>query len=290
MANLKAIRKRIVTVKNTRQITKAMKMVAAAKLRRAQESLMSGRPYAQHLLETIKRLAGQSDEALHPLFRTSERSKTLLVIVTSDRGLCGGFNANLNRAAEQFLKQHIDSLDSVDLAFIGRKGRDYFRYRGARYNTNTAHYFEDVFTDLNIERAREISETLIQDFTTEKYDQIYTIYNEFKSAVSQNVIIEKLLPIAPDFTQEEEPTREYIYEPAQAQLLARLLPLHVNAFIFRALRESFAAEMGARMAAMDSATNNATDMIAQLTLDFNRARQAAITTELIEIISGAEAL
>ncbi len=304
MANLKAIRKRINSVKSTQQITKAMKMVAAAKLRKAQDALLNGRPYALHLIKTISRLASKIEESSHPLLRQPrEDGDTLLLIITSDRGLCGAFNANINRTAEHFIRQHLDkkTQGKLHLAFIGRKGREYFSRRSEQYGTPIDYNFTGVFDDLTIERTNDIIHTLIQDFTSEKYDKIYLIYNEFKSAIAQRVLVEHLFPIAtlPDdedselensSENSEHLIQEYLYEPELEHLLNHLLPLHLSTHLFRALKESFASEMGARMTAMEAATNNASDLIAQLTLDFNRARQAAITTELIEIISGAEAL
>lgn len=302
MANLKEIRKRIVSVKNTQQITRAMRMVAAAKLRRAQESLLQGRPYALNLLRTIRRLSSstQFDASTHPLMRKPKGQRTLLVVLTSDRGLCGAFNANIIRKTERFLAENEDRLDSIDLAFIGRKAYDYFRRR----SDNIQHYFRDVYEDLSMEAVGDtVAPVLIQEFVDKKYDQIFLLYNEFKSVIAQTVVVEKLLPIAPeddlglaeegmiaDLDLNADMAGDYIYEPAPEQLLGHLLPLHISTQIFRALKESFAAEMGARMSAMESATNNANDLISSLTLAFNRARQAAITTEIIEIVSGAEAL
>lgn len=293
MANLKAIRTRISSVKNTQQITRAMKMVAAAKLRRAQDSMMQGRPYAHNLEKTIRRLASHVEASDSPLLRTPSTSRTLVLVVTSDRGLCGAFNTNIIRQTEQFIRENQDQLDSIDLAFIGRKAHDYFKRR----NT-VSHYFRDVYANLNIDKVKgDIASVLLQEFVDGKYDQLFVIYNEFRSVVSQDVTLKQLFPIVSadgkvfglEPTEEDE-AGDYIYEPGQAELLEHLLPLYVSNTLYSALRESFAAEMGARMSAMENATNNATDMIAKLTLEFNRARQAAITTEIIEIVSGAEAL
>jgi F-type H+-transporting ATPase subunit gamma len=303
MPSLKQIRKRIVSVKNTQQITKAMKMVAAARLRRAQDTLLKGRHYAINLILTIRRLSlalQESEEQVHQLLRHHGTKRTLLVVITSDRGFCGGFNTNIIRKTEQFMREHALQLDCLDLAFIGRKGYDYFRRR----ISNIAHYFRDLYNDLSAETIREqVTQVLIDDFIAEKYDQIFLLYNEFKSAVSQRLVIEKLLPIEAEdemhFAEEgqisESATEickvpEYIYEPQPRELLMHLLPLHLSTQIFHAIQESYAAEMGARMSAMENATNNATELIDKLTIAFNRARQAAITKELIEIISGADAL
>lgn len=302
MANLKEIRKRRVSVKNTQQITRAMRMVAAAKLRRAQESLIQGRPYALHLLRTIRRLskATNFDAGTHPLMRKPTHSRTLLLVLTSDRGLCGAFNANIIRKTERFLAENSARLEQIDLAFIGRKAYDYFRRRPV----NIVRHFKDVYQHLSSETVGDqVSPFLIQEFSEEKYDQVFLLYNEFKSVVTQRVVVEQLLPILPgDFSdlaeegmvselqEEEEKAVQYIYEPSPEKLLEHLLPLHISTQIFHALQESFAAEMGARMSAMENATNNASDLLSRLTLLFNRARQASITTEIIEIVSGAEAL
>ena len=293
MANLKAIRNRIGSVKNTQQITRAMKMVAAAKLRRAQDALMQGRPYAQGLAETIKRLAVSVDEDLHPLMQRSENTRTLLVVVTSDRGLCGAFNSSINRAAETLVKEKLGTeFESVDLAIIGRKGTDYLRRRTEKLGTRIEHYFQDVYSDLSIETVQRICDVLSADFVDGKYDQVYVLYNEFKSAIVQETQVERLLPLSSDElgSEESEGIEDYEFEPAPEELFSYLLPLYLNKQLHRILQESVASEMGARMTAMDSATNNASDLIAKLTLEFNRARQAAITTEIIEIVSGANAL
>ena len=293
MANLKAIRKRIGSVKNMQQITKAMKMVATAKLRRAQESLMQGRPYAIRLVEMIQRLVQSVDANVHPLLKEREGTRTLILIVTSDKGLCGGFNTNVNREAESFLRENRKNLESVDLAFVGRKGQEFFKRRARLHNANMTHYFKEVFDGLSVEKTRVVSDTIIEDFLDNKYDQVFLLYNQFKSVISQEIIFEKLLPIVPkelESSDNDDNSVEYEYEPKQAELFEHLLPLHINTQIFRALRESIAAEMGARMAAMESATKNATELIDKLTIELNRIRQAVITTELIEIISAAEAL
>lgn len=288
MAKLKSIRSRISSVKNTQQITRAMKMVAAAKLRRAQESLMKGRPYAIRLFETISHIASRVSQEAHPLLQPPQGSRTRVLLITSDRGLCGAFNANIQRRLEAFASQHRSSLDSLELVCIGRKGYDYFRRRAFPI----PHYFRGVFDRLEIEQIIPIAQTLIQDFLDKKYDKLLILYNEFKSVASQNVVVEQLLPIVPksSLSDESSGSDNYVYEPSQDKLLAYLLPLHIRTQIFRALRESFAAEMGARMSAMEAANKNAKEMIGKLTLAFNRARQAAITTELVEIISGASAL
>lgn len=293
MANLKAIRNRIGSVKNTQQITRAMKMVAAAKLRRAQDALMQGRPYAQGLAETIRRLSASVEDEVHPLMHRSEGTRTLLVVVTSDRGLCGAFNSSINRAAEALLSEKLgNELESVDLAIIGRKGNDYLRRRTEKLGTKIVHYFQDVYSNLNIETVKGICDVISGDFVEGKYDQVFVLFNEFKSAIQQDTRVERLLPLcAEELTVEDaESIDEYDFEPQPKELFSYLLPLYLNKQMYRVLQESVASEMGARMTAMDSATNNASDLIAKLTLEFNRARQAAITTEIIEIVSGANAL
>jgi F-type H+-transporting ATPase subunit gamma len=288
MANLKEIRKRIGSVKNTQQITKAMKMVAAAKLRRAQESLLQGRPYAQHLFRTISRLAASADPTAHPLLgRHGEGKKACVLIISSERGLCGGFNTNLIKAAERYITAHKKDFDSMELRFIGRKAFEYFRRRPF----DCKRPYTGVFDNLHIEHVEKTTELLIQDFLNGTFDCLFVVYNEFKSVISQKPLVEQLLPIvASEEDRYLEPLADnYLYEPSRDELLRLLLPQHINTQLFRALKESFASEMGARMSAMDSATKNASELIEKLTLSFNRARQAAITTELVEIISGAAA-
>jgi F-type H+-transporting ATPase subunit gamma len=287
MPSLKAIRRRIGSVRNTQQITRAMKMVAAAKLRRAQETILKGRPYALRLLHTISSLAQRVESDAHPLLKDHEGARVLLVVITSDRGLCGAFNANIIRTTEQFLQTQKDKYESISLALIGRKSYDYFKRR----DYPIAHIFPEVFQNLGMEVAREIGRTLVAEFIDETFDEVHLVYNEFKSTISQRVVVEKLMPFSPlELEDEQTETIEYIYEPDRDSLLTHLLPMHVDTQVHRTLRESYAAEMGARMTAMEAATNNAKEMIAYLTLQFNRARQAAITKELMEIIGGAEAL
>lgn len=288
MSNLKQIRRRITSVKNTQKITRAMKMVAAARLRRAQTAITQLRPYALETLEVLSSVASRAgeEEDIHPLLARREPKKVLLIVLTSDRGLAGSFNASINKSAHKLWKQLEDEGIEVELATIGRKGRDYFRRRGAPLR----HEFTGVFANLDLERAREIGATLIDDYTSQNLDAIYLIYNEFKSAISQVVVHEPLLPIQLMETPEDETLQDFIYEPSKRVLLDRLLPMYVEVEVYRALLESVASEHGARMTAMDNATSNASDMISNLTLQYNRARQAAITKELMEIIGGAEAL
>jgi F-type H+-transporting ATPase subunit gamma len=286
MANLKAIKKRIVSVKNTSKITKAMKMVSAAKLRRAQENVVAARPYAKKLGEVLGRLTAISDADSSPLQQKREVKNALLLVVTSDRGLCGGFNTNLCKAAERFVREHKDEYPSLSVMTIGRKGYEYLKNRQKIYKNQPG-----VFAKLSYQTAAFIAGEVIDGFLAEEYDEVFLIYNAFRSVMAQDITLERLLPVAPPAA---EPTEElppvYIYEPDKEALLKELLPKNVEVQIFRALLESNASEHGARMTAMDSATKNANEMIGKLTLQYNRARQAAITTELIEIISGAESL
>ncbi|HJV37044.1 ATP synthase F1 subunit gamma [Geomonas sp.] len=285
MANLKSIKKRIVSVKNTRQITKAMKMVSAAKLRRAQENVVAARPYAAKLAEVLERLARQQEADASPLMVKRDGGRMLLMVVTSDRGLCGGFNANLCKAAERFLKERKGDFSEVSLMTIGRKGYEFLR---SRHKVRKNH--GNIFSTLSYQTAALIAGEVIEGYLAEEYDEVYIIYNAFKSVMSQDITLEQLLPVVPKQGAEEEVQTQYIYEPSKGALLDELLPKHIDVQIFKALLESVASEHGARMTAMDSASKNATEMIGKLTLIYNRARQAAITTELMEIISGAESI
>ena len=286
MATLKVIRKRISSVRNTQQITKAMKMVSAAKLRRAQEAAVAARPYAEKMTELLKNVSARVSSTAHPLLTAREEKKILLVLFTSDRGLCGGYNANLVRAAEAFIRQHAEN--EIELALVGRKGADYFRRRRAGI---VDRYIGILATPAD-ELAAEIGEKLIARFMNGDTDAVYILYSQFRSALSQVPTIEKLLPVALTETSETDADRltEYLYEPGIEQLLASLLPRITHVAMQRALLEATASEHGARMTAMDSATGNASKMIGSLTLQMNRARQASITRELMEIVGTAEAL
>jgi F-type H+-transporting ATPase subunit gamma len=287
MANLKKIRKRISSVKSTQKITRAMKMVAAARLRRAQERITQLRPYALQTLDVISSVAARAgDEDVHPLLAHREPKRVMLVVLTSDRGLAGAFNQNINRAAHRMLKELEEQGKEVLLGTVGRKGNDYFRRRGSKIE----HPFTGILDKLDIHKAGQVGAVIIDEYTEHKLDAVYLIYNEFKSAITQKVVKEQLLPIVPLEVPANETAVDFIYEPSKRAVLDALLPMYVNGEVYRALLESVASEHGARMTAMDNATNNATDMINKLTLVLNRARQSAITTELIEIISGAESL
>lgn len=289
MASLRDIRKRIKSVNNTVKITSAMKMVAAAKLRRAQENVENARPYAdkmQRLLSEIALRAELAGEPPHPLLQQREPQKIELVVMTSDRGLCGGFNSNITRRAERFLWEEAEKHHEIRMSTIGRKGTDHFR----RHEQELRHVYTGIFDDLRYKRAADIAQELARYFVDEELDAIYLLYNEFKSAISQTVVIKQLLPIEPMVLNAGDAVIDFKYEPGQAELLDKLLPRYLATEIFQALLESSASEHGARMTAMENATRNARDMIGKLTLQFNRARQAAITNELMEIIAGAEAL
>ncbi|MGH7793886.1 MAG: ATP synthase F1 subunit gamma [Candidatus Binatia bacterium] len=286
MATLKAIRKRISSVRNTQQITKAMKMVSAAKLRRAQDAAVAARPYAEKMMELLKNVAARVSSQAHPLLQAREEKKILLVLFTSDRGLCGGYNANLIRAAEAFMRKNGDK--EIELGLVGRKGADHFRRRRA----GIVERYTGILATPADEMATEIGQKLIARFINGETDAVYILYSRFRSALSQVPTLEKILPIALTESAEvmAEQATEYLYEPGVEQLLASLLPRITDVTIQRALLEAIASEHGARMTAMDSATSNASKMIGSLTLQMNRARQASITRELMEIIGTAEAL
>ena len=278
------IRRRIRSVKNTQQITKAMKMVAAAKLRRAQERMFAARPYAGGLRQVLASVATRVDISAHPLLQTREPERNVVVVVvTADRGLCGAFNANVIRAAQNFIREN--AFEGVELLTIGRKASDFFRRRPIPIRRNVF-----VAQALSLDVAKEIADSLIKDFIDEKIDGVYVVYNEFKSLIAQHVRAERLLPIAREFEADQSrPAIDYLYEPGPEQILSDLLPKHIEFQLYRVLLESAAAEQGARMTAMEAATKNASDMINYLTLTYNRIRQAAITKEIIEIVSGASA-
>jgi len=279
------IRRRIRSVKNTQQITKAMKMVAAAKLRRAQERIFGARPYAAGLREVLSSVATRVDITTHPLLAQQDAERNaLVVIVTADRGLCGAFNTNAIRAAMNLIRER--HWESVQLLPIGRKANDFFKRRPIPIRRQAT----QIFQALSLGVAQEIASTLIEDFTSDKVDAVYVVYNEFKSIMSQNVRIERLLPIERAWAaMENEPTVDYLYEPSAAEILNEMLPKYVEFQLYRILLDSAASEQGARMTAMEAATKNASEMIDHLTLTYNRIRQAAITKEIIEIVSGAAA-
>jgi F-type H+-transporting ATPase subunit gamma len=284
MPSLKVIRKRIASVRSTQQITKAMKMVAAAKLRRAQEAAVAARPYAQKLNELLQHVAGELTHEAHPLLRAAEsEARVHLVVLTSDRGLCGAFNTALLRRAEAYLRSQ--SSREVSLTVIGRKGVDFFRRRSVPIADR---YIQ--IPGASVDLAREIATKVGVEFAEGRTDRVDLLYSTFRSALSQLPTLETLLPIAVEAKHDQAPVLEHVMEPDRKALLHRLLPQFVGVRIYHALLEAAASEQGARMTAMDSATSNAAKMIFSLTLAMNRARQAAITKELMEIVSGAEAL
>ena len=285
MASLKVIRKRIGSIRNTQQITKAMKMVSAAKLRRAQEAVFQARPYAEKMTTLLKNLSARVSKEAHPLLMSRGEKRADLLLLTADRGLCGGYNTNLIRAAEGFIRSH--KLErGVQLTVLGRKGVDYFRRR----KVEMVDRYINVSTIAPEELASELAGKMIERFLRDECDGVYILYGRFRSAISQVPTLEKLIPVAADEqTLEGQPT-EYLFEPGLEALLSSLLPKVVEVGIYRALLEASASEHGARMTAMDSATTNASEMISSLTLQMNRARQASITRELMEIVGTAEAL
>jgi len=286
-ASLRDIRKRIASVRSTQQITKAMKMVAAAKFRRAQENILAIRPYATRMLEVLSRLAARTSAEVHPLLARRESRRIEVVVFTSDRGLCGAFNVNIIQKAERFMEEQKDKIGEIALSFVGRKGRDYFRKRKVLIRREYVNFLGKV----DYLFASRIGQELVQAYSEERTDGIYLLYREFRSAIQQRVILEKILPVTPSSPPEFGPVGvEYLYEPPESEILDKLLPMYAEVQVYRALLESLASEYGARMTAMENATNNAAEMIEKLTLVYNKARQGAITKELIEIVSGAEAL
>jgi F-type H+-transporting ATPase subunit gamma len=289
--SLRDIRNRIGSVRSTRQITRAMKMVSAAKLRRAQDAILRTRPSAQLLEEMLSRVAAriEPDEAgVHPLLAARPTPKVAeFVAITSDRGLAGGFNANIARRAQRFAVENAERFDQILLSTIGRKGRDAARLRRIDVRKD----YTGVLSDLRYEKAEAIARDLSERFLSGQVDAVFLCYTEFKNAISQKPVLAQLLPIEP--AKEASPVAggiDFKYEPSRAAVLEALLPRHVSMQVWRALLESAASEHGARMTAMESATKNADEMIGSLTLQYNRARQAYVTKELLEIVSGAEAL
>ncbi len=284
MAALVDLRRRIRSVKSTQQITKAMKMVSGARLRRAQDRMMSARPYAAKMLQVLTSLATRANPENHPLLRVKGDENIELMVVTADRGLCGSFNANLIKAALHFLDDRKNY--NLSLHLVGKRGYEYFKKR--KYSIS--HQYPDVFRKVQYAHAKLIAERTTKAYLEGNLDAIYIVYNEFKSALQQNIVVRRLLPLERLPEAGAEQTLDYIYEPDPATIFDRLLPRHLEIQVFQALIESAAAEHAARMAAMDSATRNAKEMIESLTLKMNKIRQAAITREIIEVVGGAEAL
>jgi F-type H+-transporting ATPase subunit gamma len=295
MPSLKNIRTQIASKKSTQKITRAMKLVAASRLRRAQDAITAARPYAIAVADAVAQVALRAGAEAHPLLERRSPERITLVLLTSDRGLAGGFNANIFRAVQRFIAEKKDPKDGgtpareITLEIVGKKGRDYYRRRRQSITRETPAPTAETATHI----AAEMAHVVTHEFREGRTDAVFLVYNEFKSAVQQTVVIEQLLPIAPPATaggEQAAAVLDFAYEPSKEKLLDGLLPMYVESQIYRGLLESVASELGARMTAMENATNNAKEMIANLTLQYNRARQAAITKELMEIVSGAEAL
>lgn len=301
MPSLKNIRTQIASKKSTQKITRAMKLVAASRLRRAQDAIIAARPYAIAVAEAVAQVALRAGTEAHPLLERRSPERITLVLLTSDRGLAGGFNANIFRAVQRFIAERKDPKQTstgdstpareITLEIVGKKGRDYYRRRRQTITRETPAPTAETSTHI----AAEMAHVVTHEFHEGRTDAVFLVYNEFKSAVQQTVVIEQLLPVAPPAGTTEAQAAgnsvlDFIYEPSKEKLLDGLLPMYIESQIYRGLLESVASELGARMTAMENATNNAKDMIANLTLQYNRARQAAITKELMEIVSGAEAL
>ncbi len=286
MPSLNDIKRRITSVKSTQKITRAMKMVAASKLRRAQQAITRTRPYAYNLRSLVSSVAARADEVDHPLLRSARgEGKIGIVVVTSDRGLCGGFNATIVHRVLECIKHDFPKRE-VELTIVGRKGLEALRRRHCTIRAS----FTGASDKPAIRAAAEVIDDIVADFMGGGTDEVYCLYNEFKSAVQQNVTLEQMLPVVPEPHEGDGLPLDYIYEPGQEAVFGELLVRHMHVQMHRILLESAASEYGARMTAMDSATRNAGDVIDRLTLQYNRARQDAITTQLIEVVSGAEAL
>lgn len=291
MPSLQSLRRKIAAFKNTQKITKAMKMVAAAKLKRSQDRILAARPYAHKMRGVLSNLSQRVNRSAHPLLQKREGRKVEVLVITSDRGLCGGFNGNIVRKTSEFVRQCEARGQQVALSIVGRKGRDYFRRR----TWSIRQEWTGIFDKLSFEHALDLGGDLTDQFTKGTFDELYVVYNEFKSAIQQRVIVEKLFPVD---TQTEFGSAQadaasggsYLYEPDENELLATLVPKHFQVQAYRILLESAAAEHGARMAAMDGSTRNAGQLIKKTTLYYNKTRQSAITKELMDIVGGAEAL
>ncbi|MDI6766242.1 MAG: ATP synthase F1 subunit gamma [Bacteroidota bacterium] len=300
MATLREIKQRISGIKSTQKITKAMKMVAAAKLRRAQDAVVAARPYAKKMKELFNRLTGFTDISTHPLLTIRPVNNVAVIIITADRGLCGGFNSNLIRSAVyhiQTIYGDMNAAGKVKLFCVGKKGSDFFQ----KNDYKIANRYLGIFQDLHFDHARSVINDVVKGFLSGEYDKVEIVYNEFKSLIQQRVIIDQILPITPVVNQSSSATDishltshissiNYIYERSIEAIISSLVPKHLNFRLWHALLESNAAEQGARMSAMDNATTNASELIRSLQLHYNKARQASITKELLEIVSGAEAL
>jgi F-type H+-transporting ATPase subunit gamma len=286
MIGLKALRRRIGSIKSTQQITRAMKMVAAARLRRAHERIVEARPYADKMREVLQSLSLRTDPKTHPLLKRREMRRVELLAITTDRGLCGSFNQNVFRMVERFMREHRTAYAEISLTILGRKGLDYFRRR----NVSIIRDYAGRFREIDYQAAAVIGKDLVEDYTGEAIDGVFLVYNEFRSPLVQRVMVKDLLPIEPLEAESDYYPVEYIYEPSADAILSELLPRYVEVQIYRALLESLAGEHGARMTAMGAATENAQEMMEKLALVYNKARQSAITKEMMEIVGGVEAL
>ncbi len=288
MPSLRDLRRRTRSVKNTQQITKAMKMVSAAKLRRSQDAILSARPFARKMLEVLNSLATRANPEAHPLLAVREPRRVDVVVVTSDKGLCGSFNANILKTAEGFVRKA--QADDLALQLVGKKSREYFRRRSYKIRRE----FVDIFRNLGYDTAGAVARPIIERYSApdspDGVDAVFLIYNEFKNVMQQDVVVERLLPLEKLHFERREEELDYIYEPGPAAIYDAVIPRHVEYQLWRALLESAAAEHAARMTSMENATKNAAELIEQLTLTMNKARQASITKEILEVVSGAEAI
>jgi F-type H+-transporting ATPase subunit gamma len=287
MATLRDIKRRIKAVQSTSKITKAMKMVAAAKFRKAQQRMFELRPYAERMSEGLSRLAADLDAETHPLLAVRVRKNVEVLVITSDRGLCGAFNTNIQKAAQQHIADLRAEGFNVSISSVGRKAKDFLKRR----NVEVRNSWTGISGRISYANAQEIAANIIESYTNEEVDEVVMIYNEFKSVIAQRVVVARLLPLAPiETTKETLPVYDIVYEPSKAEIFSSLIPKNVEIQIFRALLESQASEEAARMTAMENATKSANEMISKLSLQYNKARQAAITKELMDIVGGVEAL
>jgi len=285
--SLRDIKRQTQAVEKTKQITRAMNMVAASKLKTAQTRMENFRPYAKKIMEVLNSLARRVNTESNPLLTVREAKKVRVIMMTSDRGLCGGFNTNTIKAVEGFIKYRTGQGQEVSLITVGKKGRDYFRKKATIIDQRV-----DVLNSFDMSLAQAIGGEVIPSFINEEYDELYIAYNEFKNVSQQKPVITRLLPVGSIEPEKEEAEvyGDYVYEPSEEELLAQIIPMYLRVLIYRGLLETSAGEHGARMAAMDNATNNCEEMIETLTLKYNKARQAAITAELMDIVGGTEAL
>jgi len=285
--SLRDIKRQTQAVEKTKQITRAMNMVAASKLKTAQTRMENFRPYAKKIMEVLNSLARRVNTESNPLLTVREAKKVRVIMMTSDRGLCGGFNTNTIKAVEGFIKYRTGQGQEVSLITVGKKGRDFFRKKATIIDQRV-----DVLNSFDMSLAQAIGEKVIPSFINEEYDELYIAYNEFKNVSQQRPVITRLLPVGSIEPEKEEAEvyGDYVYEPSEEELLAQIIPMYLRVLIYRGLLETSAGEHGARMAAMDNATNNCSEMVETLTLKYNKARQAAITAELMDIVGGTEAL